>query len=55
MVHHGQVRGISWVVTLLMRLLILEGGKLVPLSLMLVGIFLGFVVVGTLSFLTFIV
>ena len=46
---------ISWVMTLLMRLLILDVGGLVLLSLMLVVTCLGFVVVGTLSFLTFIV
>ena len=45
----------SWVMMLLMRLLILDVGELVLLSLMLAGIFLEFVVVGTLSFLTFIV
>ena len=41
--------------TLLMRLLILNGGESVLSLLMLVGIFLGFVVVGILSFLIFIV
>ena len=42
---------ISWVMTLLMRLLILDVGVSVLLSLMLAGIFLEFVVVGTLSIL----
>ena len=46
---------ISWVMTLLMRLLSLDVGGSVLLSLMLVVTYLEFVVVGTLSFLTFIV
>ena len=55
MVLDGRVREIdSWAMTLLMRLLILGVGELVLLSLMLVVIYLGFLVTGTLSFLTFI-
>ena len=46
---------IGWVMTLLMRLLILDVGGSVLLLLMLVGIFLGFMARGILSFLTFIV
>ena len=45
---------ISWVMTLLMRLLILDGGGLVQPSLMLDETCLGFVVAGTLLFLIFI-
>ena len=45
---------ISWVMTLRMRLLILDVGGSVLLSLMLVVTYLGFVIVGILLFLTFI-